>query len=379
MIDLYLLSVILFFAVLGILIYRDRKHIEFKYILVMRRTKRFKKLIDKIARKSPLLWKIIGTIAIAVCLYYMLQGLYLLSMMGYYISTGVIEQPALQFVLPTPTATGTAGPGYILIPFWFWIIIISIILIPHELSHGIVARAEKIKLKSVGLLLLAIFPGAFVEPDEKEIKKAKILTKLRIFSAGSFANFVIAFLVLFLTLYFIWPVSALPGIELLDVNASSPAGLAGLKSGMILTEVNGIPITTTYAEYVGGSGYFFDELKYAEPNQTIKLKADGDYYDVTLGFSEETNSTYMGITYAPIFKINREFFMGTLIPLLSMTFLFSFAVGLINILPIYPLDGGLIVQAIAERFAKKRSKEIVRAITLIVLLILIYDFIGPFL
>lgn len=379
MIDLYLLSVIVFFAILAILIYRDRKHIEFKYILVMRRTKKFKKLIDKIAKKSPLLWKIIGTIAIAICFFYMFQGLYLISMMGYYVFTGVIEQPALQFVLPTPTATGAAGPGYILIPFWFWIIIIAIILIPHELSHGIVARAEKIKLKSVGLLLLAIFPGAFVEPEEKEIKKAKILTKLRIFSAGSFANFVVAFLIFLLTLYIIWPTSALPGIELLDVNASSPAGLAGLKSGMVLTKVNGISITTTYAEYLAGSGYFLDELKYAEPNQTIEIKADGNSYDVTLGFSEETNSTYMGIVYAPLFKIDREFFMGSLIPLLTMIFLFSFAVGLINILPIYPLDGGLIVQTVAERFAKKRSKEIVRAITSIVLIILIYDFIGPFL
>jgi len=242
-----------------------------------------------------------------------------------------------------------------------------------------VARAEKIKLKSVGLLLLAIFPGAFVEPDEKQVKKAKILTKLRIFSAGSFANFVTAFLVFLLTLHLIWPISALPGVELLGVNASSPAGLAGLKSDMVITEVNGIPIRTTYAEYLGGRGYFWDELKYTEPNQTIRLKADENYYDITLGFSEETNSTYMGIVYAPIFKIDREFFMGSLIPLLNMIFLFSFAIGLINILPIYPLDGGLIVQAIAERFAKKRSKEIVRVITLIVLIILIYNFIGPFL
>ena len=37
MVDLYTLSVIIFFAILGILIYRDRKRIDFKYILIMRR------------------------------------------------------------------------------------------------------------------------------------------------------------------------------------------------------------------------------------------------------------------------------------------------------------------------------------------------------
>jgi len=52
----------------------------------------------------------------------------------------------VQFVLPTFEATTSAGPGYILIPFWYWIIIIASILVPHELFHGIVARAEKIKL-----------------------------------------------------------------------------------------------------------------------------------------------------------------------------------------------------------------------------------------
>jgi membrane-associated protease RseP (regulator of RpoE activity) len=368
MIDLYSLSVIVFFAFLGILIYRDRKNLEIKYILVMKRTKRFRDIIDKIAKKSPLFWKIVGTIAIVICLFFMVQGVYILF----------TTQPAVQFVLPTPSSIGSSGPGYILIPFWFWIITIFSILVPHELFHGIMARAEKIKLKSVGLLLLAIFPGAFVEPDEKEVKKAKVLTKLRIFSMGSFANFLVSFLIFYLTLYLIWPLSVSPGINLLNVTQGAPADLAGLKPGMILTEVNGKKIVPTYTEYLNGSSYLHDELGNAKPNDSVMIKSDGNAYNVKLGFNEKTNSTYMGITYAPLFKVNPEFFLGVLIPLLTMISLFSLAVGIVNILPIYPLDGGLIIQAITDKYAKKKSKQIVRIITYLVLIILIYSFFKPF-
>src|SRR3990170_2847207 len=102
MVDLYTASVIIFFALLGVIIYVDRKNIEFKYILFLRRTKRFRNLIDKIANISPLAWKVIGTIGIVVAFYYMIQGMYLLFLLTYQISLGLIQEPALQFILPTP-------------------------------------------------------------------------------------------------------------------------------------------------------------------------------------------------------------------------------------------------------------------------------------
>jgi membrane-associated protease RseP (regulator of RpoE activity) len=368
MIDLYSLSVLVFFAILGILIYRDRKNLDIKYILVMKRTKRFRNIIDRIAKKSPLFWKIVGTIAILFCLFYMVQGVFILF----------TTQPSVQFVLPTPSSTISSGPGYILIPFWFWIIVIFSILVPHELFHGIMARAEKIKLKSVGLLLLAIFPGAFVEPDEKEVKKAKTLTKLRIFSMGSFANFLVSALIFYLTLYLIWPSAVSPGIKLMNVTQGAPADLAGLKAGMVLTEANGKKIVPTYVEYLTGSTYLQDEIGNLKPNDTVVIRTDENSYNVKLGLNEKTNSTYMGISYTPLLRVSQEFFLGILIPLLTMISLFSLAVGIVNVLPIYPLDGGLIVEAITDRFAKKRSKKIVRAITYMVLIILIYSFLKPF-
>ncbi len=392
-VDLYLISVILAFAILAVAIYKDRKNIEFKYILFMRRTKRFRDEIDKIAQKSPMFWKIIGNIGIIISFFVMFYTLYIIGNQIYLVYSGVIQQPALQILLPTPSSTGSSGPGFILIPFWFWIIIIGVILIPHELSHGIIARAEKIKLKSVGLLLLLIFPGAFVEPDENQVKKSKLLTKLRIFSAGSFANFSISFVIFILTLYVIWPALTLPttSMSLISVNETGPAYLAGLRDNMTITEINGKPITPTYflylpgfldSDYVNKAIYFLDNIGNSQPGDEITIQADGRTFDMILGDHPNfpgQGIPYMGIRYQnnQVLESGAAGYGGILIQLLTMIWLFSLAVGAFNILPLYPLDGGLMVQAVSERFFKKRSKQIVRGISYVLLIALLYMIFGP--
>ncbi len=63
--DYYLLSVIAFFALLAVLIYRDRKKIQISYyLLYMRRTARFRNFIDSIAKASPRFWKVFGTVGV---------------------------------------------------------------------------------------------------------------------------------------------------------------------------------------------------------------------------------------------------------------------------------------------------------------------------
>ncbi|NYZ78361.1 hypothetical protein H0N96_03095 [Candidatus Micrarchaeota archaeon] len=88
------------------------------------------------------------------------------------------------------TVPGTAPGVTLLIPFvtvpWEAIFAIVIIMIVHELAHGVLCRIEKIRLRSSGLLLLGFLPiGAFVEPDEKQLAKAALPKKRRILAAGS--------------------------------------------------------------------------------------------------------------------------------------------------------------------------------------------------
>lgn len=373
-----MLSVIAFFALLGILIYRDRKNIEVKYILILRRTKKGIKIIDKIA-KNRKFWKVVGTIGIFVAFYLMITGMWSLIEYGRRLIAKEISVPGISFIFPTPTSQPMTGPGYILIPFWFWIIIISSVMIPHEVFHGIMSRAEKIRIKSAGLLLLAIFPGAFVEPDEREVKKARPMTKLRIFAAGSFANFIVYVLVFLIVSNLLWNYFVLGPIVLTEVNSTSPAAVAGLKSGMVITEINGTKVKATYSEYLIGS-YIFEETSGLKPNDKIVITASNTNFTLTVGHNPKNETLpYFGITYKPLIAGNENFVFGVLFQLLTWMWVLNFAIAIVNILPIYPLDGGLMIETVAEKINKKHAKEITMTITAITLVIFFVNFATPFL
>jgi membrane-associated protease RseP (regulator of RpoE activity) len=252
-------------------------------------------------------------------------------------------------------------------------------MVPHELFHGIMSRVEKIRVKSAGLFLLAIFPGAFVEPDERQLKKARFITKLRIYAAGSFANSIVSLLVFVLITGVLWNYFVLGPIVLTEVNSTGPAKEAGLGPGMIITEINGKEVKSTYSENMIGS-YLLDETYGLKPGDKIVVKANGIDFNLTIG-SNPKNETlpYLGITYKPVIRGDEKFVFGVLFQLLTWMWILNFAIAVVNILPIYPLDGGLMIEAIAEKVSKKHAKQITMFITIITLGIFFINFATPFL
>jgi membrane-associated protease RseP (regulator of RpoE activity) len=377
MLDPYLLSVLAFVVILAVLIWRDRKNIEWSYyVLFMRRTERFRVGIGRIAGLSPRFWKLLSTIAVITCFGAMAYGLWFFIDLGAAIASGAVHTPALGLLLPSPVPFFTVGLGYVLVPFWFWLIAIVTILVPHEMLHGIIARAEKLRLKSVGLLLLAIFPGAFVEPDEAQLKRAPLITRLRVYSAGSFANFLTAGVILALTAFVIWPALVTPGITVVDVNATSPAGLAGMTAGTVLYSVNGTQITSTYDEYMKGHNFLLDEIGAPSPGAVLNFSSSNQSYVIKL--EDVGNVSYSGIFYIPNTNVDVIFFLTVLIPLLTILWNLSYLVGLFNILPLPALDGGLMLDAVSQKMSKKYGKQFARTIGFMVLALIIYLFIGPF-
>lgn len=400
MIDFYMASVLVFFGILAVLIYNDRKKIDFKFLalvipLFMRRTKRFSKLIDDIALKSPRAWKIVGTIGVVVCILIMANGVYSMLYAAYLVSTGVITQPAVQIALPIPSSQMTVGSGVIGIPFWFWIIVIAIILIPHEAFHGIIARAEKIRLKDVGLMLFAIFPGAFVEPDDKQLEKAKLMTKLRIFAAGSFVNIAIGLFIVFLVQNLLWAPN-LNGIVITNVNETSPAAISGLMKGMVVQSIGERDMTMGFADYSSimlltsnsntqdittylSSRLVASTLSYYSPGDNITIVADNKEYSITLVERPDVKGfPYIGI--GSKLNVSDVGLFEVVLPLLGLTSLLSILVGTFNILPMFPLDGGLIVKSIADRLIrnKKKADRATLIVTAIMASIIAYTIIMPF-
>src|SRR3989344_2105488 len=187
MMNFDILLAILFYGLIGYFFVKYRERWQVQGIVAIYRTRLGLKLMDKIAAKVPWLLRflsffsvLIGFAGMAMILYYLVVGTFMLL-------TVPAAVPAVAPVLP-----GVKIPGLPDLSFWHWIIAIFIVAVVHEFSHGIYSRLYKIPLKSSGLALFGPILGAFVEPDEKLLKKQSRFRQITIFSAGSFSNIILA-------------------------------------------------------------------------------------------------------------------------------------------------------------------------------------------
>jgi membrane-associated protease RseP (regulator of RpoE activity) len=352
------------------ILFKDQLKIDINGPVLMRRTLRMRDLIDSIAQKSPKFWRIFMNIGIPVSVFFM-------GLMIYFIILSLntfLEAPAATPILP-----GVDYPGNpLLIPLGYGLIGLATVIIVHEFAHGILARVEKIKIKSIGVLLLAILPGAFVEPDEEGVKKASRLAKLRIYAAGSIFNLSfagIALLIVFLVSSFgIAPAFHSDGTEITSVVPNSPAnGL--LKEGMIIYSINGKTTNniTEYAKALNNTK-IGDELIFQTDQGVVKVKTGVN--------PNNSTRSYIGVRSTDHQVINQDVSAkyGNSLPwvlfylkdLFYWIFLLNFAVGTFNLLPMKPLDGGHIFEEILSyKLSKKTVKPIVNGFSLVLISFLV--------
>ena len=348
--------------------------------------------IEKVANISKRFWKVYFTIGVVAGFFFM-------------VNIFIMIFANAMFIAKTPTAQEgimLAIPG-ITIPFLAPLIAIIILVLVHELSHGIISHADGVKVQSVGALMLGFLPvGAFVKPDEKKIKRLTLLKKLRIFAAGSFTNIVLSFIVLLFLAFVFLPGLTEPinGVMLTSIEPDTPAEIAGLEEGMLLTYV-GEQRTTDLVEFRNA----LDALG-INPGDPVKLTADGR--QMTVGTIERDGRAYIGIglcgqvsekslvqmffLFGPAIFIKSGLISPDCYPtiispavfwfvfeVLKWTVILNYAVGLINLLPIKPLDGGLMAEAVIEKFSrKKRTRRIlVYVISLFCLAMLLINILGP--
>lgn len=131
-----------------------------------------------------------------------------------------------------------------IIPLGYGLVALIVGVVLHELSHGIVARSQRIGVKSIGILWLVIPVGAFVEQDDEEMMKAPRRPRGRVAAAGVLANFALTAL-FFVLLAAVVSSSVQPnadGVGIGYVVPGTPAANASMAAGDIVTSVNGTPI-----------------------------------------------------------------------------------------------------------------------------------------
>jgi membrane-associated protease RseP (regulator of RpoE activity) len=355
--------------------------------MLMWRTKRGLGLLDRVANFSRRGWKAFGIAGMVVgCVFMVLIFLNLTDKAIKFI--GAIEAP------------GAGGamlviPG-ITIPLVSGVIALATVLLVHEPAHGIVARRVGLPVKSTGLFLLAVIPGAFVEPDEKKLKKSSVSKRLQVYGAGSLANILFGFLCLGILLTLVVP---LPGLYIWGVGENTPAANENLQPGMRLMEIGyGGSALVEISDYSD----FDNFMEGTKPGDNIILVTDNRAFEIILKNHPTENKGYLGVYL--VHSVPRSRFFSTaftnllifwespevarwginqysysyrapdfVINLLIWMFILNVGIGLFNLLPLKPLDGGYITECLVEkassRSTAKRVALVFSAISLVVIIL----------
>lgn len=356
--------------------------VEVNFPLLMWKTQRLRGFIDRIANRAPRFWKWYMNIGIAISTMFMIL---MAGALVYSLKT-LMETPSVSLVVP-----GVEVPGSpIFIPLLSGLIAIATVLIVHEFSHGILARVEKINLKSIGLLLFAILPGAFVEPDEEELNELDRPARMRIYVAGSMANLTLAAIALVLMLLissFVIPaVFQEDGVQITRLTEDGNA-VKYLSEGMIIQSINNVTVNDSASYGVA--------VKTLIPNETVDIKTDQGEYSFQLKTNPMNRSLgYMGIQIKSHNVITEPYegqfyspLLWIFLPLSDLLFwiyFLNFAIGTFNLLPMKPLDGGhLLENLLSYALPEEAYKPIVTFISffmgIIIVVSLVVGFVGtPF-
>ncbi|MCM2325804.1 MAG: site-2 protease family protein [Candidatus Woesearchaeota archaeon] len=403
------LPVILFYLGLFLIIYINRDRFEKQGIVYLYKTKIGLKLMDSWGKKLNSFVKFTAFIGVVI------------AYLGFFLVTFMLVKNAFDIIIRKPDVVGggpvipglpIAGLG-VTFPLIIGWISLFIIMIVHEFSHGIVARAYNVKVKSSGIAFFGPILGAFVEPDEKDLIKKPHKVQHSIFAAGPFSNVILYFVCLML-MFGIMPVvsplvgktaglfgynstgvyledvkplnfglatmitgvSVQAGIEVTPIkNSSYPAYNAGMKDGAVVNGING--------EKVENITHFIGALSKLKPDDMVLISTDkGDYELVAVRNPSNASMAFIGVSNFKQHFASRpgypQFLLKSLLwffELLFWTGFISINIGLINLFPIFITDGARMLKLNFEYVFRKKGDEywkILNFAALAVILIIIF-------
>ncbi|MEK6907553.1 MAG: M50 family metallopeptidase, partial [Nanoarchaeota archaeon] len=230
-----------------------------------------------------------------------------------------------------------------------------------------------LKIKSSGFAFLGPILAAFVEPDEKEMIKKPKKQQLSILAAGPFSNILLAFLILLFFNFIFLPLQSnfftVDGVKLVNIEKNSPAELANLKPELIIKQANDELITDQkqLVNIIQGSNGENVNLITDQGEFSIKPeKRDDKYY---IGVSVSNNVAVKENTPEFILPLAAWFNM-----LFFWLWIISLGIGLFNLLPLGPIDGGrMFYIAMLSFFDNKKAMNIFKAMTVFCLVLIVIN------
>lgn len=376
--------VVAFYVLIAVLVYVNRKKFEFQgKIVAIYKTKVGISLMEKIATKYPRTILFLGTVGIYVGFAGMLLMIYFIGL-GFYQLIFVPDAPPMF----SPILPGVSIPGSpITLPLIEGLIALFVVVVIHEFSHGVISKAYKIPITSSGLVMFGPIPGAFVEPDEKKLRKAKPKTQLSIFAGGPFSNVLLA-IVLFLLMLGITAVSnsmySPAGIEIKGftnpADALDGGRLSSFEEGEIIYSIDGVQVSNVFN--------LTSALQNVSPGDVVLLQTNKGTKPLIISSNPQNESQpYMGIylnqhvkgnnkvseskvfsaVYFWLFGNPYDLRFNQGLGLIGWIFIISLGIGIVNLLPLGPMDGGRMYILALEKFFEKKKAERIWSVTSFVL------------
>lgn len=212
----------------------------------------------------------------------------------------------------------------------------------HEIFHALSATSNNVKVKNGGVLLLGIFPGAFVEPDEDDFNKSTTDAKLKIIAAGIVINLVLALIALPFSFELPYLPSELSqGIMIEGIVNNSPAANASIHAGDVICYINGYRVTTLSQLH---------ELLYKYNTVFITLKhPNGTLSNVTVNVLDHLLGVYVTY-YIPDYLI-------AILTFFTWLFIVNFSLAIFNAAPLIITDGGKLFTELLKRVLGESNGE----------------------
>jgi len=413
------------------------------------RTKKGIGFLKKISSKKRF-WKTYGSSGIVFCFICMVIFVFFFLWQFSFIVGLTPEErasllPGAEFYVILPVINPILPIEYL----FFVILALIVAIIVHEFSHGILTLAGDLKVKSMGLLYLILPIGAFVEPDEEQMKKTKISKRMRVYAVGPLSNFVVFFVCLLIfSFVFMSAVQPGNGLTVYEIFEDSPAYEIGIKKGAIITELNGTDLTKIktlderFEQYLlilndtkANDTITISYISNKIPHNNIEIRLIDKYRYIKTNSSKGKGHTGI-FTYVdeernldrfknpfqdPLYRLLNfisipilGYFQGynpiaspftdsyiltgplgvfptdvfwIIVNAIYWIAWLNLMIGIFNILPMIPLDGGflfndairLIVKRIKKNISDEKSEKIVRKISFVVSFVILFIVISPIL